>query len=130
MRRRRLVKKLVAKAARGQQPSAVVDGWSLVLSRFPGGGPGWLLSAKLSPYGRGSTELDWERIGEIIAAFAGELGHEPDLLTPLQTTHPNASHYWAFGAPKAEVEHLKQAIAPARSIMNRAVGIPDEPASK
>lgn len=53
----------------------------------------WLFSAKLQPHGRSSTEADWKFLGSMCAAL-----HVPTdaIITPIESTDPNATHYWAW----------------------------------
>jgi hypothetical protein len=53
----------------------------------------WILSASLHPIGRSSTEEDWEYLGKMVAALRVPPGA---LRTSLETTDPNAVHYWTW----------------------------------
>jgi hypothetical protein len=53
----------------------------------------WLLSAKLYPHNRSSTEADWRFLGTMLAAL-----HVPleSIVTPIEQTDPNSTHYWSW----------------------------------
>lgn len=53
----------------------------------------WILSASLQPRGRGSTTKDWKYLGSMVAAVKAPL---EACKTPIETTHPNAVHYWVW----------------------------------
>jgi hypothetical protein len=78
-----------------------VTGWHLEVERGKAAGienRRWLFSAMLYPRGRSSTEKDWAFLGAATAAL-----RIPDpvscCLTPPETTHPNAVHYWQWEDP-------------------------------
>lgn len=50
----------------------------------------WIFSASLHPRGRSSVEEDWRFYGEMMAAVGAPEG---SLMTPIETTPPNAVHY-------------------------------------
>jgi len=50
----------------------------------------WILSASLHPRGRSSVEADWRFYGQMMAAIGAPAG---SLMTPIETTDPNAVHY-------------------------------------
>jgi len=53
----------------------------------------WIFSASLHPRGRSSTEADWIFAGRMAAAIGAPVD---SLKTPLETTDPNAVHYWTW----------------------------------
>lgn len=53
----------------------------------------WIFSASLHPRGRLSTDADWSFLGQVTAALGIP---ENSLITPMETTHPNAVHYWIW----------------------------------
>lgn len=57
----------------------------------------WILSASLFPAGRSSTEKDWRFLGEMLRALGAP---KDSLRTPLETTPPNAVHFWTWNDPK------------------------------
>ena len=50
----------------------------------------WIFSASLHPRGRSSVQEDWRFYGEMAAAIGAPEG---SLMTPIETTDPNAVHY-------------------------------------
>ncbi len=50
----------------------------------------WILSASLHPRGRSSVEADWHFYGQMMAAIGAPAN---SLVTPIETTDPNAVHY-------------------------------------
>ena len=76
----------------GPCPTIVLRGWRFAFSRGPFG-VGLHLSASLYPPGRGSKDVDWEFLGQVVAV----LGAPRDaLVTPFETTPPNAVHHWTW----------------------------------
>jgi hypothetical protein len=52
----------------------------------------WVFSGQLHPLGRSSTKEDWNYLGEVAASVGA-----PEIpTTPIETTHPNAPHYWIW----------------------------------
>jgi hypothetical protein len=96
-----------AKRERGQCVD-VIDGWKFALEREMMSLPGMHLSASLFPIGRGSTEADWHFLGEALAVLGAP---EDSLLTPLETTPPNAVHHWHWDAPLAVIQAMRQFLA-------------------
>lgn len=93
--------------ARGIGTDAVVsreiEGWGVALSISRHDDiEHWHLSAVLVPRGRSSTEADWETLGRLSFSIVQASGCADvqeildGILTPLETTHPNAVHHWAW----------------------------------
>lgn len=73
-----------------------LKGWHLEIERGKAAGienRTWMLSAILYPRGRNSTEKDWKFLGAATAALRIPIDA---CLTPLDTTDPNAVHYWQW----------------------------------
>jgi len=51
----------------------------------------WMLSARLYPIGRASTEADWAYLGKMAAALGA-----PQRVPESVQTDPNAAHYWVW----------------------------------
>src|SRR5262245_60132888 len=51
------------------------------------------LSAVLFPRGRSSSRHDWDYLGEVMETIGAPMD---GLMTPFETTHPNATHYWMW----------------------------------
>lgn len=69
--------------------------------------PEWIFSASLHPRGRSSVEADWHLYGQMLAAVGAP---KDSLVTPIETTHPNAVHYaiWhEVPAPRNPAEEVK-----------------------
>jgi hypothetical protein len=66
----------------------------------------WIWSASLHPRGRSSVEEDWRLFGQMMAAVGAPRG---SLVTPIETTDPNAVHYciWREDSPSVETETVK-----------------------
>lgn len=104
-RRRGSPKKAIEEFVRQGQEAPLLSpacltrwGWSHCLNQADGN---WIFSAKLHPPGRSSTENDWNRVGRTVALVYEATGYdpaagEPTLLTPLEETPPNATHYWMW----------------------------------
>ncbi len=52
----------------------------------------WLLSAKLFPPGRSSSEDDWRFLGEML----GALRVPPEVAMSIGAHHPSETHYWRW----------------------------------
>lgn len=76
-------------------------GWSFAISvndygtRAPDGSDAYHLSAMLVPAGRSSEDHDWRFLGQAIGVLA-RTTEPPPFVTPIETTHPNAVHHWAW----------------------------------
>jgi len=53
----------------------------------------WILSARIQT--PGSTGEDWKQLGNITAA----MGAPARPVTPIETTPPDAIHYWVWTEP-------------------------------
>ena len=57
----------------------------------------------LYPPGRSSKGLDWEVLGFMVRQVECDTGYPeerdpPEPLTPLEVTHPNRAHHWAWNS--------------------------------
>ena len=68
----------------------------------------WAMSAKLFPFGRGSKEHDWQRIGEFLGRICTMTGYPqeqpPDPITPFESTHPNETLHWHWHDDGSELD--------------------------
>src|SRR5271166_495784 len=98
----------------GKQHNAAVAGWHFILEHANAeyeaqGMLGKHLSARLVPPGRSSTDADWSFLGKATAVLSVP-DHDQGsgaLLTPFQTTPPNAVHHWHWDAPNEYVEMMR-----------------------
>jgi hypothetical protein len=67
----------------------------------------WTCSASLHPRGRSSDEEDWRLFGQMMAAVGAPKG---SLVTPIETTDPNAVHYciWREDSSSTETETVTE----------------------
>ena len=88
----------------------VIKGWSVILSVYEHDGKDhWHFSAQLYPRGRGSTKSDWSMLGYMTAVAQDLTGYPRDAppiepLTPLDTTHPNRVHHWAWHSDGSPID--------------------------
>jgi hypothetical protein len=98
-------------------------GWSFLVDVYRHDGTEhWGMSAKLVPFGRGSSEKDWQVLGSMLALVVKGSGYPatqmPDPLTPIETTHPNATLHWMWHADGSEVDPMvREMIAAVLSAM-------------
>lgn len=117
----RLIAKARAKAADSLtclRPTTLVPvgevalGWSFQVDMYRHDGTEhWGLSVKLFPFGRGSSERDWQVLGSMLALIVKSTGYPaerpmPEPLTPIETTHPNATLHWMWHADGSEVDPM------------------------
>jgi len=76
-------------AQTGVTQNRVVAGWRLRLQHRD---DVWRLFARLEPYGRSSTSVDWSTLGALVQA----LGAPESPLVPVAETPPNESLEWAW----------------------------------
>ena len=94
----------------------VAFGWSFLVDMYRHDGTEhWGFSAKLAPFGRGSTERDWQVLGSMLALLVGGSGYpatspQPEPLTPIATTHPNATLHWMWHADGSGVSPLMREV--------------------
>jgi hypothetical protein len=96
------------KRTRGGQCVETVRGWKFVMDREAMGSIGTHLSASLYPMGRSSTEEDWQFLGGATAVLGAP---EDALLTPMETTHPNAVYHWHWNAPPDVIARFRAVYA-------------------
>jgi len=90
----------------------VAFGWSFLVDVYRHDGTEhWGLSAKLVPFGRGSTEKDWRVLGSMLSLVVKGSGYPaerpmPEPLTPIETTHPNATLHWMWHADGSAVDPM------------------------
>jgi len=97
----------------------VAFGWSFLVDVYRHEGTEhWGLSAKLTPFGRGSTEKDWGVLGSMLALVVKGSGYpdsarEVEPLTPIETTHPNATLHWMWHADGSVVDPMVREMTTA-----------------
>lgn len=91
----------IAASLRSQVPDTYeefVKAWHEDVEAFKDAKPRWILSAMLYPRGRSSSEKEWDFLG-VMTLAVGVPDPRTCALTPIETTHPNAVHYWMWEDP-------------------------------
>jgi len=99
-----------ANRANGGMVAVELAGWWFQLDHnAPPLRQGWHLSVSLQPAGRSSTDEDWRFLGRAVSVL-GAPDFENNLLTPIDTTPPNAPHHWHWDAPPEVIRVMRDVL--------------------